>query len=289
VRNFYNLLVVMAFLLAAPGLYGRREKYTSALKRWRRKVPAVGRRADYFALGTGFLVLIGILTSVNGNFFNAAVAQARSYSFWTAPEADICYVLTPVALYCFFAAFTNLPFPPWKRAIFPDLSIEINAVIPLQPSSDPSLGRWICFRMYVTNHQIDQVASIVVNYRAAVDYDADVNTGETIFDHEGGDPPEQFPNDRLATEFNLLPQHSITCNAIFHLSRYWASRMALPRRESLLFTDSSSGKAIYIPARTGRFNSKNWQLPVMGKDDYWAVYLPPSGPGEDAIEADARV
>lgn len=234
----------------------------------------MSRRSDYFAIGTGFLVVIGMLVALNGNFYNAALAQSRPYSFWTAPEMDICYVLAPLALYCFIAGFAGLRFPPWSKPHFPDLEIEINQTRHKGHPTGSKSNLWIVYGIRVSNHDPDLTASLTIRYRAKLDpaTERGRKVGETIF---FGDPevdrPAEFPTDWLAQPLNALPQHSYGGQLVWKIDYPWRACLSSPMEASLLIEDHNSKQAVVIPAEIGNYNSTTWKLPSKVKGN-WTVY-----------------
>ena len=213
--NLITLLVVITGSLSITAVLVRHQRIRAAVlsRRSRPRLATMSRRSDYFALGTGFLVVIGILVSLTGNFYNAAQANtpARPYSFWTAPEMDACYVLLPIAIYLYVAGFANLHFPPWARPGFPNLEIEITQIRQKgHPLGDGS-NLWIALYLRVSSREADRNASVSLRYRAKLDPDTERGEkfGETIFLGDvSKDRPDDFPTDCLAQPINILPQHS---------------------------------------------------------------------------------
>lgn len=284
--NLVVLLVGVATALLAIAVVVRFQRIRTIVdaRRSQPRLASMSRRSDYFALGTGFLVVIGMLVSLNGNFYNAALAELRSYSFWTAPEMDICYLLAPLAVYCFVAGFTNLPFPPWLRPKFPDVEIEINAIRTLGDPPGDKPDTWKSFSIRVTNRETERNASISFRYRVKLDtaYPNGRKFGELLFFGDKSDPPSKIPTDWLAQPLNLLPQHSAGGYQVWRIDHGWAGIIAQPEESSLLIEDHASQQAVVVPALIGTYSSANWKLPLRDSDGYWTVY-----PASEDVEPEA--
>lgn len=287
VTLFAGVSAVLLVVALAVRLHARAG---AGVKRFGPTLVVVTRRSDYFALGTGFLVVIGVLVSLNGNFYNASQAAhpVRIYSFWTAPEMDACYILLPMAFYCFIAGFLNLNFPPWVRPGFPNLEIDINRI---QHRGHPVGDRsdlWIALYLRIGSREADRNASISLHYRAKLNPDTERGQkfGETLFlgdIHKEG--PDDFPTEWLAQPLNIVPQHSYGGYYVARVDSMWRSLMVEPYEESLLIEDHNSDRAVAIPITTGgRFHSGNWV--TLEKDDngYWTIYpaLEDSEPDDSA-------
>jgi hypothetical protein len=240
----------------------------------------------YFTFGTAVLVVAGAVAAINGNFYSAAVSSLhpRPYFFWTSGTMIVAYFITGVALVLFVAGACGLPFPPWAKARFPDLEIEVTSMKSRGYPPGPNPDLWMSFSLRLTNREVDQNASITVRYRPKLDptQERGRQFGELIFFGDRSDPPSGVPTDWLAQPLNLLPQHSAGGYLVWRIEKGWADTLANPSEACFLVEDHATNRAVVIPAWIGNYTNANWRVPGKDAKGSWYVYPATESPASNA-------
>jgi hypothetical protein len=215
-------------------------------------------------LGAAFLALFAAFIAIGLAYFT----KEQSFSFYTSWEAWASIAVFALGFACFACAILGIPFPPWAKPKFPNVSVEIygaadavtHHMIPMGPNRqamimEVKLRAW---RVRLTNLETEQNASLTIDLFVKLVPGSKGRIGETIWSVPDWPLDPNLGLDKIDMPIILAPGTTVGGDLVYEISGYDLANWQYvpePLQKRFAITDHISGqrKNIVTEADLGNF------------------------------------
>jgi hypothetical protein len=223
-------------------------------------------------LGAAFLALFAAFIAIGLAYF----AKEQDFSFYTSWEAWASVAAFILGFACFACAILGIPFPPWAKPNFPNISVEIYGAADMATQRAISNGHGNdvmtvnthlrAWRVRITNLETEQNASLTISLFVKLVAGSRGRVGETIWTVPDWPLDSSLGLDKIDMPIILAPGTTVGGFLIYEISGYDSIKwheVAQPLRKRFAITDHISGqrKDVVTEADLGNFGRDNMITP----------------------------
>jgi hypothetical protein len=254
-------------------------------------------------LGAAFLTLFAAFIAIGLAYFT----KEQYFSFFTCWESWASVAAFILGFACFACAILGVPFPPWIKMRFPNISVEIYGgadtvaqhTIPITLGNPLILNKRLrSWRVRITNLEAEQNASLTITLFVKLVPGSRGPVGESVW------TPPDWPLDpaiglnKIDMPIILAPGTTVGGDLVYEIDGFdsmnWQT-VVQPLRKRFLITDHVSGqrKEIVTEADLGNFDRSKMTTPnhrgveILGPE--YPRYVPkpekPEEPGDESGES----
>jgi hypothetical protein len=177
-------------------------------------------------LGAAFLALFAAFIAIGLAYFT----KEQNFSFYTCWEAGASVVAFALGFACFACAILGVPFPPWVKPKFPNISVEIygaadavtHHMIPMGPNRqamimEVKLRAW---RVRIINLETEQNASLTISLFVKVVPGSRGRIGDTVWSVPDWPLDPNLGLDKIEMPITLAPGMTKGGYLVYEVSGY---------------------------------------------------------------------